>query len=154
MFSKEYFYKENFYSLHSHEYLLPLMMNKRKYSNLKWFTKVGILLLYVCFFLGQLNFNYDCGSLVRQQLAESILQAKTKNNCNAAIIKIAKPCNTKVNLHLNKRFQPESFILGKVVSVTSPIELFTTKSSCFYTNPILPTSYFTTYSLRGPPAVA
>jgi len=129
-------------------------MNKKKHSNLRWFTKVGILMLYTCFFLGQLNFNYDCGSLVREQLAQSILNAQTKNDCSSAITKTAKPYNSKVNLHLNKRFQPESFILGEVVSVTCPIGLFAAKSSCLYSNPILSAAHFTNYSLRGPPAIA
>jgi len=129
-------------------------MNNKKHSNLNWFTKVGILLLYVCFFLGQLNFNYDCGSVIREQLAQSFLQNQTKNHCVSSITKADKPNNTKVNLHLNKRFQPENFLLGRIVSIPLPLEFLLAKTSFFYTNPILPNSYFTTCSLRGPPAVA
>ena len=130
------------------------VMNRKKYSNLKWFTKVGILLLYTCFFLGQLNFNYDSGSLVREQLAQSILNAKTKDDCSSVISKTAKPSNSKANLHLNKRFQPESFILGRVICIPLPIEFSCIKNSYFYSNPILSAVSFTTYSLRGPPAIA
>ncbi len=129
-------------------------MHKKKYSNLKWFTKVGVLVLYACFFLGQLNFNYDSGSLVREQLAQSILKSKINNLSNTDIIKVAKSSNSKVNIHLNKRFQPESFILGGVVSVPLPTEFFLSKTSFFYSNPILSAVHFTTYSLRGPPAIA
>ena len=129
-------------------------MKRQQNSNLKWFTKVSLLLLYTCFFLGQLNFNYDSGSLIRQQLAQSVFQKQTIKHVSSEITKTEKTNDKKPNLHLNKRFQPESFLLGEVVASLEPNEFFLTEISYHYINPIVPNALYSNSYLRGPPAIA
>ncbi len=126
------------------------MDNKKQPSIINWYTRIGVLLLYACFFFAQMNFNYDCASLMRAQFIESALKTQAKNT-DLPVIKINKSGDKKFNLHLNKRFQPESFDLNEIATIQAPVAFILPKTSSLYTNPFTSAYNAAANSLRGPP---
>ncbi|MFP5039973.1 hypothetical protein [Parasediminibacterium sp. JCM 36343] len=124
-------------------------MNKKQQHIPSLLRKLSVLVLYASFFVAQLSFNYSIGS----QLYASYVQANTKNSSTASIKQVDKHNDTKVNIRLNKRFQPESFVLGDVPVAPAPINVLLSKPVFGYTTPIILHSQLIVGYLRGPPAM-
>lgn len=125
-------------------------MNRKKHSIKNTLAKLPIVLLYACFFLVQSTFNYDIANLNNgQHFSES-----KANVVSAHLNKSAENNDKKINIRLNKRFQPESFAVDPIIFIQSPDSYLFTKILASYHNPFIPAYNFAVNTLRGPPSVA
>ena len=125
-------------------------MNRKKNSIKNTLAKLPIVLLYACFFLVQSGFNYDIANL---NIGQHISENKAKVGISH-FNKSAENNNKKINIRLNKRFQPESFTVNPIISLKDPVSFSITKVLSPYSNPFIPTFNFAVAALRGPPSVA
>ncbi len=125
-------------------------MKLKKNSIKNTLAKLPIVLLYAYFFLVQSGFNYDIANL---NIGQHISEIKAKVVA-AHINKSAENNNKKINIRLNKRFQPESFTVNPIISLKDPASFPITKVLSPYTNPFIPAFNFAVAALRGPPSVA
>ena len=128
-------------------------MNKNK-GYFSWHTKMSILLLYVCFFFVQLSYNIDILRFSNTPIIQATIIINNSSQSSKIISKATKPSNKKVNIRLNKRFQPESFLLTGILTSPLRLEFFLSKISFCYTNPTPANAHFISSTLRGPPYVA
>ena len=122
-------------------------MAKRKQHITEFFSRVNLLLLYVCFFIVQFSSHYN---YIPQHTSNSSFSANTKTTLSKA----DKNEDRKVNIRLNKRFAP-SPILYCEPNFTLTLVSYTTIKKCLiaYVAPFIPSSHLRIKALRGPPNV-
>jgi hypothetical protein len=127
---------------------------KNKSNHILYCTaKLPVLLLYFCFFVVQLSFNFDTGGdnnktpLTAWQ--NNDVSIKTKASQHAEKANTNK--QNSVNIRLNKRFQPEKAICCNAVTVKLPLYCLIEKPGNLYISKIASPTAFNSHTLRGPP---
>ena len=129
-------------------------MNKKQHSILDTLAKLPLVLLYVCVFLAQSTHNYDISNLTNAFLINVSHQNEAKGFKESHLKQSIGDCHSrKVNIRLNKSFEPKSFDISPVVSLEGPTWFILPKVSFSYPNPFIPASHLAVSPLRGPPTV-
>jgi len=129
-------------------------MNKSNHTVKNSLSKVGLLLLYACFFWVQFSFNYDIANIVNPNIHTSYSSSYLKAQNSFAVSKAEDKQNKKVNIRLNKRYQPVSYLLSSVITVMSPTFFILSEIRYYNTNSHSFSTHLTVKYLRGPPPVA
>ena len=129
-------------------------MNKKNHTVKNSLSKVGLMLLYACFFWVQFSFNYDIANIATPSEQSSYSTNHLKAQNSSVLTKAENNQNKKVNIRLNKRYQPVSYLSSSVITVDTPTVFLLSKISFFNTNSDAYSTDLTVKYLRGPPAVA
>ena len=129
-------------------------MNKKNHTVKNSLSKVGLMLLYACFFWVQFSFNYDIANIAPPSEQSSYSTNHLKALNSSVLTKAENNQNKKVNIRLNKRYQPVSYLSSSVITVDTPTVFLLSKISFFNTNSDAYSTDLTVKYLRGPPAVA
>jgi len=133
------------------------MKNKSRYAVLHFATKLPLVILYFSFLTVQIfSFNFDIcdNSNINTQVLSFNHPATAHQPAAAYSTKANTGKNTKKNIRLNKRFQPEKAVYCTIIPFKKPgyILLDAAKPACIKL--IATSAYPATCLLRGPPVVA
>ena len=113
--------------------------------------KIGVLFLYIPFFLVQVLYSGNC------------LQTQDTSNCHTSykhaqkqVLSLHHEHNSggrQENIKLNKRFQPENSPACISPAIELPGRIKGGRLFCDYAKPFVPLFHFFTTPLRGPPVV-
>lgn len=111
-----------------------------------------LLTVYACFFSVQLVFGFNA-SLTRDTVTYKNI-APISSKKNATVVKENdKRSSKKVNIRLNKRFQPSCFPAIIYTDLVTPFYYLVPKSTFLNVTGFIPSCYAAARSLRGPPVV-